>query len=209
MSTSYNVSDASSSSVVDDTAPRYPVCNNRFVTTRPMTIILKECLKFHDENGNLMFNLHARTMTMSGRIIIKDANGVRVGHVRGKRRPAARATYYFGDKKKDKIGTVKAKGPTSRSDRCDADIYIGDTLIGETMGNWFTKSFRIVISGVQVAEIYRTIDSAEGGFSIEILTEGVDSLVILLIVMALGEIHAWADTANGGVSSCILYSGKT
>ena len=55
-----------------------------------------------------------------------------------------------------------------------------------------------------MAKIYRTVNTAEGGFSIEILTEGVDSSVILMIVMALGEIHSWVDTANGGVSSCIL-----
>lgn len=93
--------------------------------------------------------------------------------------------------------------------KCNADIYLGDAWIGETEGCWFTKSFQIYMEGIEVARVLRTQEhAAEGGFSIE-MTEGVDASLILMILLALGEIYRWADNYAGGVASSVLSCGAS
>ena len=38
---------------------------------------------------------------------------------------------------------------------CNADIYLGDTVIGEVSGNWSARSYTISIDSKQVAEVKR------------------------------------------------------
>jgi len=114
-----------------------------------------------------------------------------------------RTTYYFGNKYNDNIGAVKPNGTSACPSQCCADIYFGDTWIGETMGNWFTKSFKIFVQGVQAAEVLRSADTADGGFSI-VTSAGVDASFIFMIVVALGEMYGWADNFNGGLCSNVL-----
>lgn len=198
---------SASSSLYSSLEPRFPVWHRRFASSGRTRIELKERGAFHDADGNLLFAMRAKTVTMSGRIVIDDAEGRRVGHVRRRRRPASRATYYFGNPSREKVGTVRAKSAKTRSTECDAEIYLGDALVGETIGNWFKKSFYIYFGGLQVAEAYRRAGCVEGGFCVEIVTEGVDASFVIMVVLALGQMYDWADGCHGGVCSSVL-SGK-
>ena len=77
--------------------------------------------------------------------------------------------------------------------KCDADIYLGDTVIGEASGNWRAKSFKIDMHGRPVATISRKtgvmgrILDADS-YIIEI-SPGVDLAFISMIVIALDEIY--------------------
>ena len=77
--------------------------------------------------------------------------------------------------------------------KCDADIYLGNTIIGEASGNWRAKSFKIDLNGRQVATISRKtgimgrILDADS-YIIEIVA-GVDTAFISMIVIALDEIY--------------------
>jgi len=187
-----------------------PICNGWFVTRDETKIELKECLKFHDAHGNVMFRINSKWKALSGRIVITDSHDCEVGYVRMKRRSMClfaddfRTTYYFGNKHNDDMGAVELNERTQACpSKCYADIYFGDTWIGETVGNWFSKSFIIYIRGVKVAEVLRSAKTVEGGFSI-VVDAGVDASFIFMVVVALGEIYGWADNFNGGVCSNIL-----
>jgi len=186
-----------------------PICNGWYVTRQKTWIELKESLKFHDAYGNVIFRLNPKWKTLSGRLVITDSNDWEIGYVRRKRRSMClfasdvRTTYYFGNQYNDNVGAVKPNGTSACPSKCCADIYFGDTWIGETMGNWFTKSVKIYIGGMQAAEVLRSAASADGGFSI-VTAAGVDASLVFMVVVALGEIHGWADNFNGGVCSNVL-----
>jgi len=162
-----------------------------FVTTEPTIIELKEGKRFHDaRNGNPLFNIHFKRLTTSNRVVIEDDSGADIGHVRVGRTRSD--THYFGTSNKDKIGSVRSKIKDFRHfpDQCDAFIHLGDKLIGETAGNWLTKSFTISVGRQEVAKVFRNEKNVEGGFFID-LNAGVDAVFILMIVMCLGEMHNW------------------
>ena len=72
---------------------------------------------------------------------------------------------------------------------CDADIYLGDTIIGEAAGSWSRKSFKITIEGDQVAVGSRNVLTfGADSYCVEI-SAGVDSAFIAMIVMALDELY--------------------
>lgn len=77
--------------------------------------------------------------------------------------------------------------------KCDADIYLGDTVIGEASGNWRAKSFTIDLHGRQAASISRKtgimgrILDADS-YTIDIAA-GMDMAFISMIVIALDEIY--------------------
>lgn len=191
-----------------------PILNGWFVTDRQRRIELKEGKTFHDTQGNVMFRLHEKRLTLSARIAISDSRGANIGHVRRKLRsfcPFAgrnQTEIIFGSKESGKFGTVKVDGMDFSATDCKAGIYLEDTWIGEVAGSWFMKDFTIYINKVPVAEILRTAETAEGGFSI-ITAAGVDTSFVLMIVMALGEIYGWVDSYNGGVASNILSRGAS
>ena len=77
--------------------------------------------------------------------------------------------------------------------KCDADIYLGDNVIGEASGNWRAKSFKVDLHGKRVATICRKtglmgrlLDA--DSYVIEIAA-GVDTAFISMIVIALDEIY--------------------
>ena len=77
--------------------------------------------------------------------------------------------------------------------KCDADIYHGDTVIGEASGNWRAKTFTISLGGRQVAKVGRKtgimgrILDADS-YTIEI-ESGIDVAFISMVVIALDEIY--------------------
>lgn len=173
----------------------------QFVTSATTTLVFKE-KKFgslsgdsgrvEDAEGNVMFKIDANLMTMSGRREFMDASGTNIGQIRKKKTPGLHAVWYLGTMNDEKKCAVKAKG-TMNITKCDADIYIGDTVVGECSGNWRAKSFTISIEGNQVAEVSRNTDAGgiilnADSYSIEI-SAGVDSAFITMIVIALDEIY--------------------
>ena len=77
--------------------------------------------------------------------------------------------------------------------KCDADIYHGDTVIGEASGNWRAKTFTISLGGRQVAKVGRKtgimgrILDADS-YTIEIESD-VDVAFMSMVVIALDEIY--------------------
>jgi len=76
---------------------------------------------------------------------------------------------------------------------CNAEIYLGDNVIGEVVGNWSARSYTINIDGSQVAEVKRTnITSGyilgKDEYCIEIAA-GVDTAFISMIVIGLDEMY--------------------
>ena len=77
--------------------------------------------------------------------------------------------------------------------KCDADIYHGDTVIGEARGNWRAKSFTISLGGRPVATVSRktglmgrVLDADSYIIEIE---GGVDVAFMSMVVIALDEIY--------------------
>ena len=77
--------------------------------------------------------------------------------------------------------------------KCDADIYHGDTVIGEATGNWRAKSFTVNLGGKTAATIRRKTGAMghlfdADSYIIEIAA-GVDVAFMCMIVIALDEIY--------------------
>jgi len=173
----------------------------KFVASGPTTLIMKEKKglslsgdsgKILDVNGTLMFKIDANLMTISERRTLEDASGEKIGTVRVKKTPGLHKTYYVGTMADDKKCAVKAKGIMNPT-KCDADIYHGDTVIGEASGNWRAKTFTISLGGRQVAKVGRKtgimgrILDADS-YTIEI-ESGIDVAFISMVVIALDEIY--------------------
>jgi len=76
---------------------------------------------------------------------------------------------------------------------CDADIYLGGTVIGEAKGNWRAKSFTISIGGNEVAKVSRKTGALghlmdADSYHMDIVA-GVDTVFISMIVIGLDEIY--------------------
>lgn len=135
------------------------------VCSSPTTLILKEKAawksltddsgKITDPDGNLVFNIDASYLTMSGRRALKDASGKEVGQVRHKKTPGLHPAMYVGTMDDEKKCMVKTKGLLNPT-KCDADIYIGDKVVGEASGNWRAKQFSFTLDGKEVS---RSINS--------------------------------------------------
>ena len=92
----------------------------------------------------------------------------------------------------DKKCMVKVKGMMNIT-KCDADIYLGDRVIGEATGNWRAKSFKIAIEGNEVAIVSRKTGMMghlldADTYVIEIV-DGVDTAFISLVIIALDELY--------------------
>ena len=77
--------------------------------------------------------------------------------------------------------------------KCDAEIYLGHTVIGQTEGNWRVKSFKISLQGNLAATVSCKTSAASilvgaDSYCIEI-SEGIDSAFILGVIIALDEIY--------------------
>jgi uncharacterized protein YxjI len=77
--------------------------------------------------------------------------------------------------------------------KCDADIYHGDTVIGEASGNWRAKSFTISLGGRHAAKVSRktglmgrVLDADSYIIEIE---GGVDVAFMSMVVIALDEMY--------------------
>jgi len=167
----------------------------------PTTLVLKEkklsltgdSATIKDVNGNVVFKINAHLMSLSCRRELMDANGTMIGQLRKKKTPQIHQSYYFGPMDNDKKCSVKKKGLMNIT-KCDADIFLGSTKIGEAHGNWRSKSFDIFIDGNQAGKVSRKtnlssvlLDSDE--YVIEV-SAGVDAAFITLIIISLDELYS-------------------
>merc|ERR1712194_61849 len=134
----------------------------------------------------------AKRMSFSQRRDLVDANGNIVGHLRRKKSPSLHRALYIGTPDDEKHCMVKLKG-TFDIKHCDADIYLGDKVIGEVSGNWRAKEFSIKVNDTVIAEVKRKITTAAifmgaDGYCIEI-EKGVDTAFVTLITLALDEMY--------------------
>lgn len=139
-----------------------------------------------------MFEIKASKMTLSERRTLVDANGAEVGQLRKKKSPAMHATCYIGTMADEKKCAVKKKGLTDLT-KCDADIYLGDNVIGEVTGNWRAKSFKVSIGGDQVADVHRKTGATghllnADSYCMDIVA-GVDTAFISMVIIALDELY--------------------
>jgi uncharacterized protein YxjI len=77
--------------------------------------------------------------------------------------------------------------------KCDADIYHGNTVIGEATGNWRAKTVTVTLGGKTAATISRKTGVMghllnADSYMIEIAA-GVDVAFMCLVVIALDEIY--------------------
>ena len=81
--------------------------------------------------------------------------------------------------------------------KCDADIYVGNNVVGEVSGNWRAKSYTVTIDGNQVAEVKRKTGAAghlldADSYYIDMVA-GVDAAFMSMVVIALDELYHDAD----------------
>lgn len=182
---------------------------SQFVSSSPTTLILKEksALSLNprngdsatilDTNGNVVFEIEAHLISLSQNRTIKTSTGAKIGTIRKKRLPAITMTgikqaWYLGSLEDERKCRVQMKGvfnPTS----CNAEIYLGDTVIGEVVGNWSARSYTISIDNKQVAEVKRHTGitghiQSKDEYCIEIAA-GVDTAFISMVVIALDEMY--------------------
>ena len=148
------------------------------VSSSPSTLILKETAawkslsndsgKIKDTEGNLVFEIDAAVMTMSGRRALKDASGKEVGQVRHKKTPGVHPAMYVGTMDDDKKCMVKTTGMLNPT-KCDADIYVGDSVVGEVSGNWRAKHYTFTIDGKEVSVAWRNLVGLHNSFLFAIL----------------------------------------
>ena len=148
------------------------------VSSSPSTLILKETAawkslsndsgKIKDTEGNLVFEIDAAVMTMSGRRALKDASGKEVGQVRHKKTPCVHPAMYVGTMDDDKKCMVKTTGMLNPT-KCDADIYVGDSVVGEVSGNWRAKHYTFTIDGKEVSVAWRNLVGLHNSFLFAIL----------------------------------------
>lgn len=182
---------------------------SQFVSSSLTTLILKE--KSHlsldprnrdsatvfDTNGNVVFEVEAHLISLSQNRTVKASTGAKIGTIRKPYIPKFTLTgykpsWYLGsldDERKCRVQMTGIFNPTT----CNAEIYLGDTVIGEVSGNWSARSYKISIDNKQVAEVKRTnITSGyilgKDEYCIEIAA-GVDTAFISMIVIALDEMY--------------------
>mmetsp|Transcript_23971 Transcript_23971/g.49508 ORF Transcript_23971/g.49508 Transcript_23971/m.49508 type:complete len:187 (-) Transcript_23971:121-681(-) len=168
----------------------------------PTTLILKEKAawkslsndsgKIKDTDGNLVFDIDAALMTMSERRTLKDAAGKEVGQVRRKKTPGLHPAMYVGTMEEEKKCMVKTKGMLNPM-KCDADIYVGDAVVGQASGNWRAKSYSFTLDGKEVATVKRKTGLTgmileKDSYCIDIAA-GVDRAFICLVVIAVDELY--------------------
>jgi len=147
----------------DPLAPIAPECK----ASAPTTLYLKEkkmslsgdSAAVKDSDGNDMYKINAHLATMSARRTLSDSSGKELGQVRKKKTPGLHPTCYVGTMSDEKKCSVKVKGMMNPA-KCDADIYVGNDVVGEASGNWRAKTFSIQISGKEVASIKRVTSAA-------------------------------------------------
>ena len=145
-----------------------------------------------DENGNIVFKVDAKRMSLSQRRDLVDANGNIVGQLRRKKSPALHKALYIGTPDDEKHCMVKLKG-TFNITTCDADIYLGDEVIGEVSGNWRAKEYSIKVNDTVIADAKRKRTTAStfmgaDSYCIEI-EKGVDTAFVTLITLAFDEMY--------------------
>lgn len=144
-----------------------------------------------------LLTVEAHLISLSHNRTIKASTGAKIGTIRKKRLPAITMTgikqaWYLGSLEDERKCRVQMKGlfnPTT----CNAEIYLGDTVIGEVSGNWSARSYTISIDNKQVAEVKRHTGITghilnKDEYVLEI-TAGVDTAFISMVVIALDEMY--------------------
>lgn len=145
-----------------------------------------------DQSGKKVYEIDAKTITMSERRQLLDKDGKIVGQLRKKKTPGLHESYYIGTEDDDKKCKVRLSG-TFNPLSSDAKIYLGDDEIGRCSGNWRAKKFAIEIQGNEVASVgrKRTLTSMftdADRYCIDV-EPGVDLAFICLIALALDELY--------------------
>jgi uncharacterized protein YxjI len=182
--------------MTDPLAPIAP----QYKATEPTELILKEkkmslsgdSATIKNKNGDTMFKVDAKMMSMSQRRTLLDAEGKTIGQLRKKKMPGIYATVYVGTESDEKKAAVVKKGLIDIM-HDDADIKVDGKVVGEAKGNWRAKQFDIFINGNQVAHISRktslsslVLDTDSYCIKIE---PGVDQAFIALVAIALDELY--------------------
>jgi len=145
-----------------------------------------------DIDGNVVFHVKAKKLTLSQRRHLVDAHGNTLGQLRLKKTPSLHNACYIGSLDDEKKFKVKVKGLMNIM-KCDADIYIGNDVIGKAYGNWRAKSFTIELEGNMAASITRKTNFSslflDADSYVIAVKEGVDIAFISLVVIALDELY--------------------
>merc|ERR1712151_877328 len=150
-----------------------PIAPHLKTSNKISLYVAKKSVK--DENGNIVFKIDAKHMSLSRRQHLLDANGKTVGQVRRKR--MMHTVFYIGTPNDDKHCVVKLEATCNPT--YDADIYLGDKVIGEVSGNWSAKEYSIKVNDTLIANKTRGADSC----CIDI-EEGVDTAFVALVTLA-------------------------
>ena len=145
-----------------------------------------------DQNGKKVYEIDAKTFTMSERRHLLDKDGNIVGQLRKKKSPGLHEAYYIGTEDDDTKCKVKLSG-TFNPLSSNAKIYVGDEEVGKCSGNWRAKKFSIELNGKEVATVGRKrtlpsmfTDADRYCINVE---PGVDLVFISLIALALDELY--------------------
>merc|ERR1711957_508362 len=153
-----------------------------------------------DASGNMVYDIHAKFLTTSGRRIVKDAKKKDVGQIKRMhmKTPGIHDIWYLGD-----MNDVKKCSVRCTSDRrmkkhlhtFTANICKGETVIGDADVQWLDREGKINLGGKLAATLTRKVDMLDTSLKLDqdywygIKVEpGVDQVFMVLVVMGLNEI---------------------
>ena len=171
----------------------------QYAANGPTTLILKE-KKFSlsgdsatvkDSDGNTLFMIDAKLMTLSERRILSDASGNELGQLKNKMFSPIHKSCYLGtmdDEKKIKISAKGVLNPLSSN----AIISMNGEDVGEVAGNWREKKFTITVGGIEAAKVSRKSNAVSlildaDSYCLEV-ENGVDMVFMSMVTIALDEL---------------------
>ncbi|KAA8499947.1 Protein LURP-one-related 17 [Porphyridium purpureum] len=178
-----------------------PMISAGHVASAPVELVLSEKVGLSGDSakvtdaatGALVFQIKAHLLTMSQRRELLDAAGNAIGQVRMKKSPGVHPACYVGTMSDEKAVTIKLKGMMNPT-KCDAEVIVGGTTVGEVTGNWRAKTAVITIHGKEVARFKRSSLTANGIlFGADVytiaITAGFDTALAVLIASAFDELY--------------------
>lgn len=147
----------------------------------------------YDSNQNPVFQIVAKTWSMSAQRELRDAKTGETLAVFRRALSKFIPTYYIGPPDNPKLGEIQIAISMQGLVSVDASIYLKGKKVGSVSGDWRAKVCEIMIGNQKVAKITRNTSLMNKMFAVDsyetAISGGVDRTFIALIVVAIDEIY--------------------
>ena len=159
------------------------------LTKKALSLFKQETIVKND-NDKLFFKIASSLFSIGHHRVIQDHKGKPIGQFRRNNVPLTCQTFYIGTMDDETICSMKMKGLLDFT-KCEADIYLGDDIIGEVVGMANSRYFTIKIKNTIVAKIQKkplTSFFVEDETYRIYINEGVDSVFVVMIMIVFDEL---------------------